>query len=85
LTLLLGGVTRYGVAILLSGLAVAWARVFVGVHYPLDMVGAVAVACLAFLLIEPLWRLGGAMVTRGLITVYRKLLAWPIGRGWLSS
>ncbi|MFM0207094.1 phosphatase PAP2 family protein [Paraburkholderia sediminicola] len=85
LTLLLGGVTRYGVAILLSGLAVAWARVFVGVHFPLDMVGAVAVACVAYLLVAPLWRLGGAMVTRCLITVYRRLLAWPIGRGWLSS
>lgn len=85
LTLLLGGVRRYGVAILLAGLAVAWARVFVGVHFPLDMAGAVAMACVAFLLIAPLWRVGGAMMTRGLVTVYRKLLAWPIGRGWLSS
>ncbi|SOF00169.1 PAP2 superfamily protein [Burkholderia sp. OK233] len=85
LTLLLGGVRRYGVAILLSGLAVAWARVFVGVHFPLDMIGAVAVACVAFLLIAPLWRVGGAMLTRSLVTVYRKLLAWPIERGWLSS
>ncbi|MFM0010217.1 phosphatase PAP2 family protein [Paraburkholderia sediminicola] len=85
LTLLLGGVRRYGAAILLSGLAVAWARVFVGVHFPLDMVGAVAVACVAFLLIAPLWRVGGAMLTRSLVTVYRKLLAWPIARGWLSS
>lgn len=85
LTLLLGGVRRYGTAILLAGLAVAWARVFVGVHFPLDMAGAVAMACVAFLLIAPLWRVGGTMMTRGLVTVYRKLLAWPIGRGWLSS
>jgi PAP2 superfamily. len=85
LSLLLGGVRRYGIPILLSGLAVAWARVFVGVHFPLDMVGAVAMACVAYLLITPLWQIGGSVVTRGLITVYRKLLAWPIGRGWLSS
>ncbi|CAE6773847.1 phosphatase PAP2 family protein [Paraburkholderia domus] len=85
LTLLMGGLRRYGVAILLSGLAVAWSRVFVGVHFPLDMLGAVAVAALAFLLIAPLWRWRGTMLTRGLVTVYRKLLAWPIGRGWLSS
>lgn len=70
--------------ILLSGLAVAWARIFVGVHFPLDMVGAVGMACVAYLLIAPLWRLAGATVMRGLVTVYRKLLAWPIGRGWLS-
>ncbi|CAE6744056.1 phosphatase PAP2 family protein [Paraburkholderia haematera] len=85
LSLLLGGVRRYGIPILLSGLAVAWARVFVGVHFPLDMVGAVAMACVAYLPITPLWQIGGSVVTRGLITVYRKLLAWPIGRGWLSS
>jgi undecaprenyl-diphosphatase len=64
---------------------VAWARVFVGVHFPLDMVGAVAVAIVAFLLIAPLWRLLGASVTRSLVAVYRRLLAWPIGRGWLSQ
>jgi undecaprenyl-diphosphatase len=23
-------------------------------------------------------------VTRGLVALYRKLLAWPIERGWLS-
>ncbi|ANB75242.1 phosphatase PAP2 family protein [Paraburkholderia phytofirmans] len=85
LSLLLGGMRRYGMLILLSGVAVAWARVFVGVHFPLDMVGAIAMACVASQLIAPLWRLGGAMVMRGLVTVYRTLLAWPIRRGWLSS
>ncbi|MFM0467681.1 phosphatase PAP2 family protein [Paraburkholderia strydomiana] len=85
LTLLLAGERRYGLSMLLAGLAVAWARVFVGVHFPLDMAGAVAVACIACALVAPLWRMSGAALTRGLITVYRKLLAWPIGRGWLSS
>ncbi|RDK01080.1 phosphatase PAP2 family protein [Paraburkholderia lacunae] len=85
LTLWSGGLRRYGMLTLLSGAAVAWARVFVGVHFPFDMVGAVAIACLAFLLVAPLWRLGGAMVTRGLIVLYRTLFAWPINRGWLSS
>ncbi|WP_341316084.1 phosphatase PAP2 family protein [Paraburkholderia sp. IMGN_8] len=85
LTLLLGGLRRYGMLMLLSGVAVAWARVFVGVHFPLDMVGAVAIACIAFLLVMPLWRLGGTMVMRGLVMLYRTLLAWPINRGWLSS
>jgi undecaprenyl-diphosphatase len=84
LSLLVDGVRRYGVAMLLSGVGVAWARVFVGVHFPFDMAGAVAVAYVAFLLIAPLWRWFGASTTRALIAVYRKLLAWPIARGWLS-
>jgi len=82
LTLLSDGLRRYGILTLLSGVAVAWARVFLGIHFPLDMAGAIAIACVAFLLVIPLWRLGG---TRSLVMLYRKLLAWPIGRGWLSS
>jgi undecaprenyl-diphosphatase len=84
LTLLLNGVRRLGIAIVLAGLAVAWARVFVGVHFPLDMMGAVVVASVAIFLLAPFWQLLGASATRGLVAVYRKLLAWPIGRGWLS-
>jgi undecaprenyl-diphosphatase len=84
LTLLLGGAKRYGLLIALSGLAIAWARIFVGVHFPLDMAGAVVVAGVACLLVTPPWRLAGPSVTRGLVALYRKLLAWPIERGWLS-
>ena len=38
-----------GIALLvmLLGFTTAWARVFVGVHYPLDMAGAFLTACLA--------------------------------------
>ncbi|GLU33427.1 phosphatase PAP2 family protein [Trinickia caryophylli] len=85
LTLLLAGERRYGLSMLLAGLAVAWARIFVGVHFPLDMAGAVAVACVAYAVVAPMWKMSGAALTRGFIALYRKLLAWPIGRGWLSS
>ena len=33
--------------VMLLGGATAWARIFVGVHYPLDMAGAFLTACLA--------------------------------------
>ena len=41
------GVRGTAVAILLLGVAIAWARIFVGVHYPLDMAGAVVVSAVA--------------------------------------
>ncbi|AFT84984.1 phosphatase PAP2 family protein [Paraburkholderia phenoliruptrix] len=85
LTLLLAGERRYGLAMLLAGFAVAWARIFIGVHFPLDMAGAVVVACVAYAVVAPLWGMSGAALTRGLVAVYRKVLAWPIGRGWISS
>ncbi|WP_128598657.1 phosphatase PAP2 family protein [Paraburkholderia kirstenboschensis] len=83
LTLLLGGLRRLGGLALFVGAAVAWARVFVGVHFPLDMVGAIVVACLAYALITPLWRIGGRSVTLLAIGLYRKLLTRPIALGWL--
>jgi undecaprenyl-diphosphatase len=83
LTLVLGGASWLGVLTLLAGVSVAWARVFLGVHFPLDMLGAAAVACVAYALIAPLWHVAGNAVTRWAIVVYRKLLARPIALGWL--
>jgi undecaprenyl-diphosphatase len=68
---------------LIVDLAVAWARVFIGVHFPLDMLGAAVIAWLACMLIKPLWMATGRFVTQALIAWYRKLLALPIRRGWL--
>ncbi|KLU22388.1 PA-phosphatase [Caballeronia mineralivorans PML1(12)] len=83
LTLLLRDARWLGVLTLLAGVSVAWARVFLGVHFPLDMFGAAAVAGVAYALIAPIWHLAGSAVTRWLIVVYRKLLARPIDLGWL--
>src|SRR5260370_496363 len=83
LTLLLAGARWLGGLTLLAGVVVAWARVFLGVHFPLDMFGAVVVACVAYVLIAPLWHLAGSAVTRRAIVVSRRLLARPIALGWL--
>ena len=83
LTLLMGGARWLGSVTLLAGVAVAWTRVFLGVHFPLDMLGAAAVVCVSYVLIAPLWRLGGSTLTRWAIAVYRKLVARPIALGWL--
>ncbi|MBP0590916.1 phosphatase PAP2 family protein [Paraburkholderia sp. LEh10] len=85
LTLLVARMRWYGSLMLVAGLAVAWARLFIGVHFPLDMAGAVVIACVAFAVVMPLWSLAGEAVTNALIALYRKLLAWPIGRGWISQ
>lgn len=46
-----GPLRRVGVAVRWAGLAVAWARVSLGVHYPLDFLGAAAVALAAVVLV----------------------------------
>ncbi|MBN3758852.1 phosphatase PAP2 family protein [Paraburkholderia sp. Tr-20389] len=85
LTLLLARMRWAGLLTLVAGLAVAWARVFIGVHFPFDMAGAVLIACVAYILVKPLWSLAGSAVTDVTILVYRKLLSWPIARGWMRT
>ena len=41
------GVRGTALAVLLLGVAIAWARIFVGVHYPLDMAGAFVISSIA--------------------------------------
>lgn len=43
---------RLGIAFLIMGFAVAWSRIYLGVHFPLDMIGAMVVAGLATHLIR---------------------------------
>ncbi len=83
LTLLFDGAAGWGTVILFSGLCVAWARVFLGVHFPLDMVGSVAVAGAAYAITSPAWRMVADTLTRVAEKLYRTILARPIAAGWL--
>ena len=75
---------RFGRSLLPLAFVVAWARVFLGVHWPLDMIGALAVALGMTLLFRT--RLADsscALLAVSLGALYRRLLAGPIARGWL--
>ncbi|MEX3978528.1 phosphatase PAP2 family protein [Paraburkholderia sp. EG287A] len=82
-TFLYGGKRGIGLLALFVDIAVAWARIFVGVHWPFDMIGAAIVAWLACMIGSPIWRLAGMAVTGALIALYRKVLAVPISLRWL--
>lgn len=82
LTLLFGSSVRLGAAVLGAGVAVAWARVFLGLHFPLDMAGGVAVAGVAYALVAPLWRTAGETLVNRAEQLYRTVLARPIAAGW---
>jgi undecaprenyl-diphosphatase len=83
LSLLLGGAVRSGLLTLIAGLVVAWSRVFLGVHFPMDMLGAIGVACLTYMAVVPVWRKLGDVLTQFMEWLYRKTMARPIERGWV--
>jgi undecaprenyl-diphosphatase len=85
LGLLSGGLKRVGAATLVVGLLVGWARVYVGLHFPLDMAGSLLVAAACSAVLVPLWRHVGAAVTTRAEATYRWLFARPITRGILRA
>ncbi|AHN73064.1 undecaprenyl-diphosphatase [Pandoraea pnomenusa] len=74
-----------GIVITMLGLSVAWARIFLGVHFPLDMVGSAVVAGTASWLVTQQMRWLLTPAFRLTTMVYRKLFARFIDRGWVRA
>ncbi|MCS0591480.1 phosphatase PAP2 family protein [Massilia norwichensis] len=75
---------HFGRSLLPLAFVVAWSRVFLGVHWPMDMLGALVVALGVSLLFRArLLDSLCALLTVSLGALYRRVLAVPIARGWL--
>ena len=83
ITLLLDGAALLGSCILFAGFFVAWARVFLGLHFPFDIVGAVGVACVAIFVASPIWGVVASPITILLEKLYHMVLRRPIEAGWI--
>lgn len=68
---------------LILGVIVAWARIYLGVHFPIDMLGAVAVVMVAYIGTSLLWRRAAPQCTGQVERLYRSVLARPIALGWI--
>lgn len=76
--------SRFGRSLLPLAVVVAWSRVFLGVHWPMDMLGAAVVSLAVALLFRSRLADGLCSVLTDVIgLVYRRVLALPIQRGWL--
>lgn len=74
-----------GIALALLGILIAWARIYLGVHFPFDMLGAIVVAALSAWLtlhearryLQPSYLLA--------TNIHRRLFGSLIARGWVSK
>ena len=74
-----------GMITALIGLCVGWARGFLGVNFPLAIVGAIAVSVCAYLIAYPIWNKIGHTLTNYMQSLYRIALVRPIAQGWIRQ
>lgn len=70
------------VIIAVAGLLVAWSRVYLGVHWPFDMMGAAIVAGIAALVAVAMNRSFGGDALAATSRYYETFIERPVIRGW---
>ncbi|MCP1625753.1 phosphatase PAP2 family protein [Pseudomonas nitroreducens] len=85
LSLLCDGALVAGGLLALTGILVGLARVYLGIHFPLDLLGGCAVAAIANTLAWVGWARWGARCTQAAENLHRRWLAPLIRRGWVRA
>lgn len=83
--LALPGSRRLGAALAVLGLPIAWARIYLGVHFPLDMLGSAAVAALSAWVVLQAARRHMPWVYGLAVRVHRALFGRLIELGWVRE
>ncbi len=77
---------RYaGICLAVLGLPVAWARIYLGVHFPLDMAGSMLTALVSAVAIHRVSPHMVAYCYQPLVSAYRRLAGPLIQRGWIAE
>ncbi|HGJ5875741.1 MAG TPA: undecaprenyl-diphosphate phosphatase [Arsenophonus sp.] len=72
-----------GLLLFIPAFMIAWARIFLGIHWPLDMAGAFLTAIMACGISQTIWEVGGYKLLPYIIKAYQILFASLIKKGWI--
>lgn len=74
-----------GLALMAVGIAIAWSRVYLGVHWPMDMLGGFLCGLVGCMVAQLLWQFIGAPVYPRLQQIHRLVFSVPIRKGWVRD
>mgnify|MGYP003047442775 CR=1 FL=1 len=74
-----------GALLMVVAVAIAWSRVYLGVHWPLDMLGGLLAGLIGCLSAQMIWQRFGTPLYLGLQNGYRACFALPIRKGWVRD
>lgn len=66
-------------------IAIAWSRIYLGVHWPFDMLGAFLLGIVGCLFAQLVWNLFGEIIASTTKRVYHMSFALPISKGWVRG
>ena len=74
----------FGRVLFWVAILVAWSRVYVGVHFPIDMLGAFFIALIVNLAGLPLWWKYQNKIMSFILWLHRRLFGYFIHKGWIK-
>ncbi|AWH89300.1 undecaprenyl-diphosphate phosphatase [Limnobaculum parvum] len=84
LAFLFWGRLGIGMFFMAWALGIAWSRVYLGVHWPMDMAGALIVGLISCFLTQWVWSLWGKPFLTNLEKIYHRIFILPIKKSWVK-